>query len=301
MTDVFYCVIAIPTFCREKQTFTQGKLLLRSLQLFLFKPFNLKSLGKTIVLFSCFLPLSFSSKKNKKFIPPGTVQITETFFADETEIDNLAWLEYEYWTKIKYGFNSPEHIFTLPDTLVNREPLAYSEPYVEYYYRHPAYRNYPVIGVSYEQAVAFCKWRTARVKEFWALGNKTEINIEYRLPSKSEWEMLCLNGAGYVDNNGKDKKGYYKFKWSHPKWDSTAKEKFMNDVSDIVAPVKSYEKNWFGLYNMIGNVSEMISEQGISKGGNYKSSLEQCRSGKDIAYTRPESWLGFRCVCVVKK
>jgi formylglycine-generating enzyme required for sulfatase activity len=164
--------------------------------------------GMTLLVISCFLTVSFSSAKPKKFIPPGTVQITETFFADECEIDNLAWLEYEYWTKIKYGYKSPEHILTLPDTLVNREPLTWSQPYVEYYYRHPAYRNYPVIGVSFEQVLAYCKWRTERVKEFWALSNKTEINFEYRLPTKAEWEMLSLNGAGYLDDNGKDKKKF---------------------------------------------------------------------------------------------
>ncbi|MGZ4082766.1 MAG: gliding motility lipoprotein GldJ, partial [Bacteroidia bacterium] len=61
----------------------------------------------------------------------------------------------------------PEVFFkALPDTLVWREKLAYNEPYVDYYLRHPAYRDYPVVGVSWLQANDFCTWRTDRVNEF---------------------------------------------------------------------------------------------------------------------------------------
>jgi len=54
----------------------------------------------------------------------------------------------------------------LPDTLVWRTPLASMEKFVDYYFRHPGYRNYPVVGVSWLQANDFCKWRTDRVNEF---------------------------------------------------------------------------------------------------------------------------------------
>ena len=53
----------------------------------------------------------------------------------------------------------------LPDTLVWRSELAYNEPYVEYYFRYPAYNYYPVVGVTWEQAHDFCIWRTDRVNE----------------------------------------------------------------------------------------------------------------------------------------
>jgi len=51
---------------------------------------------------------------------------------------------------------------------------------------------------------------------------------------------------------------------------------------------------------MIGNVSEMVLEKGISKGGSWRNILEECRVGKDILYTKSEAWLGFRCVCILK-
>ena len=54
----------------------------------------------------------------------------------------------------------------LPDTLSWREKLGFNEKYVDYYLRHPAYRDYPVVGVSWQQANEFCNWRTDRVNEY---------------------------------------------------------------------------------------------------------------------------------------
>lgn len=89
-----------------------------------------------------------------------------SFYMDETEVTNFHWLEYLYWTDRVYGDDYPE-IYTkaLPDTLVWREKLAFNEPYTEYYLRHPAYRDYPVVGVNWLQANDFCAWRSDRVNE----------------------------------------------------------------------------------------------------------------------------------------
>ena len=255
------------------------------------------------VFIFCFslIVFSFTNNKPKKFVPPGTVQITEKFFADETEISNLSWLEFEFWIKTKYGKNSKEHLATLPDTLVWLEKLIYNEPYVIYYYRHMAYKDYPVVGISFEQALAFCKWRTERVKEYYYIRYKKELNIEYRLPTKQEWELLSNNGSGIFSNYGKNEKGQYKLNVARPLSDSLVKNLFMNDNADVTAPVYSYWKNNFGLYNMFGNVSEMTDEYGVSKGGGWRNNLDDCRAGKDIIYSKPVSWLGFRCVCELKK
>jgi formylglycine-generating enzyme required for sulfatase activity len=244
--------------------------------------------------------LCLSFTKEKPFTPPGTVQINDTLFADETEITNFSWQEYEYWNKAIYGVNSKEHLATLPDTLVWREKNSYNEPYVQYYYRHPAYKEFPVVGVSYEQAVAFCKWRTERVKMF--LTRKKDFknhNFEYRLPSKEEWEQLAYSSSSVLFNNGKDEKGMRRLNCVH--MDTFVVKGKAHHSSDVTAPVYSYWKNFIGLYNMLGNVAEMVNEKGISKGGGWRNNLEECRVGKDAGYTKPTAWLGFRCVCVVKK
>jgi formylglycine-generating enzyme required for sulfatase activity len=242
--------------------------------------------------------LCLSFTKEKPFTPPGTVQINDTLFADETEISNFAWQEYEYWNKAIYGVNSKEHLATLPDTLVWREKNSYNEPYVQYYYRHPAYKEFPVVGVSYEQAVAYCKWRTERVKAFMTLGKKFQYrDFEYRLPKKTEWEKLAEFSTHVLNNNGKNEKGKYQLNCVNPLPNGDC----MNaKYPDVTAPVKSYSKSLYGLYNMLGNVAEMVNEKGISKGGGWRNNLEECRVGKDAGYTKPTAWLGFRCVCVVK-
>ncbi|MDP4282396.1 MAG: SUMF1/EgtB/PvdO family nonheme iron enzyme, partial [Bacteroidota bacterium] len=89
-----------------------------------------------------------------------------SFYMDETEVRNLDYLEYLYWLSRVYSTDYPGvYRKALPDTLVWRDRLAYNEPLVEYYFRHPAYRNYPVVGVSWVQANDYCAWRTDRVNE----------------------------------------------------------------------------------------------------------------------------------------
>lgn len=90
-----------------------------------------------------------------------------SFYMDETEIRNLDYLEYLHWI---YRVFMPADLAVvyrqaLPDTLVWRNKLAYNEPYVDYYLRHPAYREYPVVGVSWTQASKYASWRTDRVNE----------------------------------------------------------------------------------------------------------------------------------------
>ncbi|MBM3435020.1 MAG: gliding motility lipoprotein GldJ [Bacteroidetes bacterium] len=90
----------------------------------------------------------------------------KTFYMDETEVANLDYLEYLYWINRVFGTDYPEvYRKALPDTLVWRDRLAYNEPMVELYLRHPAYHYYPVVGVSWKQATDYCSWRTDRVNE----------------------------------------------------------------------------------------------------------------------------------------
>jgi gliding motility-associated lipoprotein GldJ len=89
----------------------------------------------------------------------------ESFYMDQTEVTNVDYREYLYWLSRVFT-NYPEvYRKALPDTLVWRTPLAYNEPYVQYYFRHPSYNDYPVVGVNWLQANDYCAWRTDRVNE----------------------------------------------------------------------------------------------------------------------------------------
>ncbi len=90
-----------------------------------------------------------------------------SFYIDKTEVTNVDYREYLYWLQTVFDDDGYKDVIknALPDTLVWRSELAYNEPYVEYYFRHPAYNKYPVVGVTWKQASDFCLWRTDRVNE----------------------------------------------------------------------------------------------------------------------------------------
>jgi len=88
-----------------------------------------------------------------------------SFYMDQTEIRNVDYREYLHWLKRVFVDQPEVRDNALPDTLVWRNKMSYNEPYVEYYFRHPSYNNYPVVGVSWAQANDYCIWRTDRVNE----------------------------------------------------------------------------------------------------------------------------------------
>ncbi len=88
-----------------------------------------------------------------------------SFYMDQTEVRNIDYREYLHWIS-KVFVDYPEiYARAVPDTLVWRSRLGFNEPYVEYYFRHPAYHDYPVVGISWTQASEYCIWRTDRVNE----------------------------------------------------------------------------------------------------------------------------------------
>jgi sulfatase modifying factor 1 len=135
-----------------------------------------------------------------------------SFYMDVTEISNLDYCEYLYWLRRVFGIDYPEvYEQALPDTLVWRDELAYNEPYVKYYLRHPSYRHYPVVGVSWVQANRYSQWRTDRVNEYILIregilqvdpnqANEENFNTETYLAG--QYEGLVKNDLYDLDPNG---------------------------------------------------------------------------------------------------
>ena len=115
---------------------------------------------------------------------PARMQV-RSFYMDETEVTNLMYIEYLEWLKRVFEEQPEIYFSALPDTLVWRNQLGYYDDMVNNYLRHPAFRTHPVVGVNWQQANNFAKWRTNRVNELileekgWiAKGARTSDDIQ---------------------------------------------------------------------------------------------------------------------------
>jgi len=257
-------------------------------------------------------------KKNPtKGNPPGTVQINDTLYIDQTEVTNISWREYLYYLSDSRKEES-KYQSALPDTLVWNSDTSAS-PLSEYYHRHPSFNNYPVVGISYEQAIEFCKWRTYAANQgiylekmknpMTHLKDSFPIKFYYRLPTQEEWEMVALGNLpatefpyGYKDvyTNWRGKKSKM-FNCIFPDDHPHPSDPHSPDIKTYTANENAFLPNFYNTYNMIGNVAEMISEKGVAKGGSFIHPLDSCKISVVQYYSKPEMWLGFRCVAVKVK
>ncbi len=135
-----------------------------------------------------------------------------SFYMDQTEVTNIDYVEYLYWLSRIFRTDYPE-VFnkSLPDTLVWRDPLAYNEPLVELYLRHPAYQKFPVVGVTWTQANDYCLWRTDRVNELmlmeqgvldWDPEQKNENHFNTETYLAGQYQGIVLKGKADLDPTG---------------------------------------------------------------------------------------------------
>ena len=96
---------------------------------------------------------------------PGVYAVNDILIVDETENTNFHWMEYMFWVKRTFGIESLEYLAVLAETAVWNEDSCLIK-YVDFYLRHPAYRDYPVVGISQKQARDFAQWRSDRVYEY---------------------------------------------------------------------------------------------------------------------------------------
>lgn len=250
----------------------------------------------------------------KIYRPPGTVKISDQFYADEAELTNIDYKEFMYWTKAVFGEDSETYQELLPDTSVwlnNNKTTKLATTY----YQHPSYDYYPAVGISYEQATKYTKWRTDRVAEMILVMNKAVVadphqtkdnyftiekyasgkyqgilkkeNIllpKYKIPSKAEWELIAGNAEEVA------KTTYPKTKKKHAKNSTTN--------SAVTMPSRTYLPNNYGLYGITGNVSEIIEDPTICKGGNWNQAHENVQN--DIPFEAPNSTTGFRNVATLE-
>ncbi len=231
-------------------------------------------------------------------------------------------------TKPRSQFIIKKDIKIYPDTLVWIRDFSYSynEPMSKRYYSHPAFGNYPVVGVSWKQATAFCEWRTNFLNAFLE-SKKRVTESDFRLPTEAEWEYAARGGrsqapypwGGYYLRN---KKGCLLANFK------PGRGNYPEDGGFYTVRADAYWPNDFGLYNMAGNVAEWTSSLYYEGAYNFQHDMNPdirwsakesdpprmkrkvIRGGswKDVGYflqtsarnyeyqDTAKSYLGFRCV-----
>lgn len=201
----------------------------------------------------------------------------ESFYMDETEVRNVDYREYLDWLKKATPADLSAYNKALPDTLIWRSELAYNEPMVENYLRHPSYNEYPVVGVSWTQANDYCAWRTMRVNALVTAGQGQSLP-RYRLPTEAEWEYAAWGlvgntfnervfegriypwrGKGLRNSEGKNR-GQMMANFTRGRGDLMGVSGSLNDGGSFAMPVNSFWPNDFGLYCMAGNVNEWVMD-----------------------------------------
>ena len=215
-----------------------------------------------------------------------------------------------------------EEIEIYPDTTVWIRDFAYSynEPMHNDYLWHDAYSDYPVVGVTWKQAKAFCEWRTLWKNTYQKSKKGSQMVNTFRLPSEAEWEYAARGGlqAATYPWGGpytKSDRGCFMANFKPVRGDYAA------DKALYTVEAKSYDPNDYNLYNMAGNVSEWVNASYDPSSYEYTSSINPSvndknnkrkivRGGswKDVAYflqvssrdyeyaDSARSYIGFRTV-----
>lgn len=294
--------------------------------------FYLKTLLALLAAICCYTH-AFAQEKELP-TPPNGVWLHENIFIDKSEVANVHWLEYLHYLQQDSSLSA--YIRALPDTTV-WDAIDTTGHYKKNYLRGQPYAYLALVGISYEQALDFCQWRSAVVnekinEEARKNGRSPSHQVVFRLPTVEEWEKAAA-GKLSVDKHPYGYKRYLK----RPELDQPVEELYQRtNTSDITYDefkdlikkfkrkgrvpefncVKSVEgiltysnlmpeyiyeppKNSLDLYGMIGNVAEMTSTKGIAKGGSFLHRCEDSTIEKYQEYSRPAPWLGFRCVAEV--
>ena len=169
-----------------------------------------------------------------------------------------------------------------PDTTVWIKDFHYSynEPMHNDYFNHTAYDNYPVVGVNWNQARAFCDWRTQYLNNYRRSKKNLALANDFRLPSEAEWEYAARGGleSGTYPWGGpyaKDDRACFLANFKPLRGDYAADEVLYTAEAD------SYQPNGFGLFNMSGNVSEWVNTSYDPASYEYMSSMSPNVNSKE--------------------
>lgn len=252
----------------------------------------------------------------------GMLRVNDTLFIDQREVDLYSWMSYYSWVKKNNGQEEAKKLlpdsnkvepeiwkcFKMESEIYNKyhksaqtlQPIGFFPVKCNHIKNSESIKTntchllvYPITGISYEQVVDFCEWRTKMN------GNNV---VTYRLPSENEWIQITKKSFkderfknGMLDSAYKDVCQTYNYKID------TTKKVFSNCHinNSIVAPAH-YSPSTINTFDVFGNVAEMTSGKGVAKGGSYAHYAYESHIDSVQRYNEPKKWLGFRCIAVKK-
>jgi formylglycine-generating enzyme len=247
---------------------------------------------------------------------PGEIKIDwkQAIRWDDKKLQAL-WVE-ENWNRsalntdvVIYKMGTLE-VPVYPDTLVWLTDFGYSynEPLVKNYFSHDKYAAFPVVGIKYLQALAFCHWKTGELNS--RIGSKiNKYTVVASLPTVAEWEA-ATSGDDQTFMNLLFRNGKYNINSGQiTEIDGFMVKDYADDGYYYASPVNNYLPNTFGLYNMIGNVWEWVLKNETDvfrlsedlctvKGGGWDSSASMLMPSfnRQLSPSSAHSFVGFRYV-----
>lgn len=250
------------------------------------------------------------------FIPSGNSLVegdtisVQSFYMSSTEITNYQYNEF-LTDLLRKGEMEKYDIAKIDTAAWNTFiPNSSFEPMTSHYHKHPAFESYPVVNVSKEGAELFCEWLT---EKYDSLSNG-EMKLKFRLPYRSEWMRAASGeslgaryswGGPYLRNSkGCSLANYLSIGSENITRDpETGHLKVTGSLISLdedgamcTATAKSYSPNQFGLYNMNGNVAEMIADGDYAVGGDWYSPGFDIQNSSIKEINDPKPTVGFRVV-----
>jgi formylglycine-generating enzyme required for sulfatase activity len=264
-----------------------------------------KSLPKSVQKEFVFIPSSDETQS-------GLGKQMSAFMMSKTEISNGQYRA--FLADLKSKGELDKYALAVYDSTVWN--VSYCEPFMNYYGWHPAYRNYPVVGVSKAGAELYCQWLTDKINTQLAGKGKVKVMI----PTSEQWLYAAQSGTkgtvyswgGHRLQNirGQQLCNYRNLGAENIHWNE-AKNQYeierapsfgvaeaLSDHADITAPVTSYFETTYGLYNMNGNVAELVSDADKAMGGSWNSAGYDVRNESSVTFQKPTSPVGFRPVLI---
>jgi formylglycine-generating enzyme required for sulfatase activity len=238
-------------------------------------------------------------KENAKIIEERMAKVNDTLYMGKTEVSN------EQYTR--FVAEKPEELWLRPDSAKwNDHPDG--SILARHYFTHNSYKDYPVVAVTYEAAMEYCKWLT---EVYMADPKRKYRKVRFALPSHADWLLSAYGGRPeniYPFGNRlwyRTGEGMAMFRVigddqisldsSTQKYVVLASKEEPDDVrATYTAPVYSFWPNPFGIYNQSGNVAEMVLEKGIAAGGSYNDPGYDVRIASVKHYDDASAEIGFR-------